>query len=335
MKKAFVFLGFLLLGFLFFILTLWSVDFNKTISFLTEFPFWAYLLIIFILAFNLLIVAIRWKIIVEKNSNKKVSLFNLFLFKLSGYSISYVTPAALVGGEPFRIYFLREIEKISLSKATTSVVIDKIIDISAFVIMILFGFFWAAKSHINFGFSIVLNVAFIFIVSSFFLFFISIVRGDMLLTRLFRRLKIFKIKFLYRLEEPLEKVEKEMSIFFQNNTKKLIVIIILSLASLSLVLLENFLVIYALGIEMNFGENLIFTAIPCLFYFVPIPGAFGTYELARNSIFYAFGLNVEIALASSIATRFRDFLFIIFGFIYASRHGVKMLHKEFKGQKKL
>lgn len=70
----------------------------------------------------------RWSIIV-KGSKMKVPFWKLFQYKIVGYGISFITPAAKIGGEPLRAILLGR-QGIKFNKAFSTVVLDKLIDLS-------------------------------------------------------------------------------------------------------------------------------------------------------------------------------------------------------------
>jgi len=320
MKKAVLLLIFLIVGILFFALALWQVDMEKTLQIFQDFPIFGYVILFLVFMINILILSIRWKVIIGANF-KETKLKNIVNFKIAGFALSYATPTVLIGGEPLRILFLKEVEKVPLSTGTSSVLIDKILEITAFFIMVCCGVFFALKNQINFGWSLAMEIFLFFVFFLLLAFFVATIRGKKFFTFIFDFLpekKIFK-----KVESYLKKVEQEMIYFFGKKTKRFLLSIALSLLGVSLIMLENFLALYFLGINLNFVQVLIFTAIPGLTFLMPIPGAFGAYELSRNSIFSVFALSPELAMTSSIIIRMRDLCFVLLGILLASRYGMR------------
>jgi uncharacterized protein (TIRG00374 family) len=71
----------------------------------------------------------RWKVVL-RSQKIDIPLLKLFNYRLIGYGISYLTPAAKLGGEPVRAALLGR-HGVNFSKALSSVVIDKTIELSA------------------------------------------------------------------------------------------------------------------------------------------------------------------------------------------------------------
>ena len=102
----------------------------------------------------MLIHTMRWNVILRAD-NHKIPFFRLFMYKIVGFGISFITPAAKVGGEPIRAA-LTQRHGISFKKSFSTIVIDKIVDLST--TGILFGI---AVAIAIFTFSFPKNMLFI------------------------------------------------------------------------------------------------------------------------------------------------------------------------------
>ncbi len=81
----------------------------------------------------------KWRLILRKLGHK-FSLRDLSPLWLLGFSLSYITPFAVFGGEIFRIYFTRKrFPEVNREKAMASVAIDKILDATVFFVFLIVG----------------------------------------------------------------------------------------------------------------------------------------------------------------------------------------------------
>ena len=70
-----------------------------------------------------LFLVVRWNVVL--NAFKlKVPFHNLFLYRMSGYAVGYLSPQAHIGGEPVRALLLKR-HGIKFKKGISTVLIDK------------------------------------------------------------------------------------------------------------------------------------------------------------------------------------------------------------------
>ncbi len=96
---------------------------------------------VFILILTILIAltkALRWRMIL-KNQGYNVSALEIFEYYISGLSISFLAPMVILGGEIFRCHDLKEKYSVPWTKSIASVIIDKILEITVFSALIIFG----------------------------------------------------------------------------------------------------------------------------------------------------------------------------------------------------
>ena len=90
--------------------------------------------------FMFIFLTLRWQVVLHSQGVKHVKFWHLFNYKMVGYSISFLTPSAKIGGEPVRAGLLSTREKMKYSDALSSVVIDKTIELSTSGIFTVIGF---------------------------------------------------------------------------------------------------------------------------------------------------------------------------------------------------
>ncbi len=138
MKKILLFLLSLLIGIGLFIwigkITGWQ---EIKQSFLL-FTGWQGFVILGLTLLMMLIGTWKWKEIL-KGENIAISFRELFKPYLLGFSIMFLAPILLWGGEVLRSYILRKNNSISWSKGMASVIIERILEWTANLIIIFFG----------------------------------------------------------------------------------------------------------------------------------------------------------------------------------------------------
>ena len=87
------------------------------------------------------ILALRWETILSI-SNYRASPKNLFLLIMMGQFINNVTPSMKGGSEPFRAYYLSKLEDIPKSISFSSVIVERVLDTLAFLILSLLVIFY-------------------------------------------------------------------------------------------------------------------------------------------------------------------------------------------------
>jgi glycosyltransferase 2 family protein len=80
----------------------------------------------------------RWWMIVRAD-HPSVPFLPLVRYRLSTFGISYFTPGPQVGGEPLQIYNLQQNHGISFARATSAVIMDKLIEFLGNSVLIVAG----------------------------------------------------------------------------------------------------------------------------------------------------------------------------------------------------
>ncbi len=138
MKKAIKFLVALAIGLFIFFLVIARAGvntFNEAISLFFSFEG----LVVVFLTFLIWAVGVfRWKIILSCQGEKK-KFSELMGVWTTGYTIDYITPVSLFGGEALRVYLTGKILNVSWEKSFSSVIIDKILDGTFHILFIVAG----------------------------------------------------------------------------------------------------------------------------------------------------------------------------------------------------
>jgi len=280
-----------------------------------------YVLVTFFSHFTL---AYKWHIILRA-MNFNVPIHNLFLYRIAGYAVSYITPSAHVGGEPIRAMLLKR-HNIEFSKALSSVVIDKSIDLTFYIFFGLIGLIILLFSYTIPSTSIVVIYSLVFLLVFFLVFYYRMIKGLGFLTPIVR-----KLKFRYKIVRKIKEFENNISNFFKNNIKVLYHISIISGIWVGLLFLEYTILLNLLNISVTFTNVFLVIIGVSVAYMMPLPAALGSLEAFQITIFKIIKLNAAYAVVASIVIRLKDLFWTAIGLILLSYY--QMGIKWFKNDK--
>lgn len=284
--------------------------------------------LIIILAFLLNFTAVcvigswRWKIIIESQNSHKIGFLKVLRAKLAGFAISYITPSVLIGGEPVRAYMIKEETDCDWEKSFASVVIDVAIYFLSLFLLMIVGFlflinYFSLPAEFFYGFGIVV----IFTISIWYLFYSKMLNkksgGDGFFVFIMKALRLDKIKLIKSKEKNIEKTERIIARFFRNKKEALLKSFFLSVLEIIFYLAVICVVVFHLD---QTGETFEFIqSVPIFFLitmanFVPIPGSFGSFEVALTFIFELLNLGKSNGFALGLIYRFVNIILVIIGF---------------------
>ena len=102
----------------------------------------------------------RWWIIVRAE-NPSVPFFPLIGYRLSVFGLSYFTPGPQVGGEPLQVIYLQKNHGLSYARATSAVIMDKLLEFLVNFILIGVGVWAIVRVGLISGNGIKLNLSLI------------------------------------------------------------------------------------------------------------------------------------------------------------------------------
>lgn len=285
----------------------------------------SFLLYLFLSFVNMCLHTLRWDVILHHHHQaEQIPFHRLLLHRISAYAVSYLTPAALTGGEPVRIFFLQQ-DNVPIEQATSATVIDKILELSALFLFIVLGVIVAVLSGSFPDYSgtvVAVSIAALF--ALIFWFYYATIRDIGFLSSVMRGLKLTRIKGFKRFEKKVIKIEKQMAKFYQGHWSKLALLIFLSVLTMGFMVFEHWLLAYFLGVALNFKQSFLSGTIPGVSYIIPIPGALGALEHSHAVVFDLMEISIN-AFAFVLILRLRDMVFVLIGIIHASSFGWQMM----------
>ncbi len=281
------------------------------------------LAILIILSINLLMLPLmtaRWWLLL-RTLGSPVSLLSVCVYRSAANAISYLTPGPHFGGEPLSVYLLHQRQGIPLATATTSVAVDRLLELLAsfFVLTLcLISLVFAESSPFagSQGLSIVIAVPMVltFVLAALF-------TGGRPLSRsvfLFKRFGRRDLSPLSCNTGPLLDViiqgEAMAESLYRLHRTQLLLANLLSLAHWFGVFAEFWLMSFFLGFPLSFWHLTAVVAVARLAFFTPLPAGIGALESALPWATASLGLGSALGLSLCLIIRSRDLLFSLAGF---------------------
>jgi len=308
MRKGTIIFVFLLLGVLLFIYTLKKVGFEAVKEAVFMFSYSQLFLLLLLLAAGMVgMGTLRWRLIMKTLDVPVPKYSKLALIKLVGYSLSYLTPAALFGGEPARFYILRTEDEKENSRLAASIIVDKMMQTfsSAFFFfsgLVLFLIYLDLSRMIEILLLVILVIVILLI---FFLIKrvqkVSQEKGFFISALEF--LYLNKIKKIKDMHKTFRQIEEEIRKFFHNSKKILLKTILLTFAEVIFVLIVFWLIIFFMGHVLTIPRVLVIRSMTDLSMIIPFPASLGTLEVAQAFAFENFSLGAATGVGLSLIFR--------------------------------
>lgn len=322
MKKTAIFVILGLLGLALFATLVLSTGVDALVQSVKHISIPALLIFTAISIINFVLFTFKWQAILRTSGEKIPHWYDLTLFRLSTFALSYLIPSAQVGGEPARIYLLEK-RGVSRDVAVSSVIIDKVFELSINVIFAVITLFILFLNHTAFEQTGILIIGLAVLLLSFFYY--KTVVGNGFFLSIFHALRLNRLRFFARFEKPLVDTEHTIQTFFRHHILALIITLVYSTLCFLLILLEYFVIFYFLGITPTFSQLLIVTILPLVGYIIPVPGAVGTLEATQVTAVTLAGLDPVLAFPIIVIIRARDLVFVGGGLLYTYTQGFSLL----------
>lgn len=330
MRKGFIIFVLLVLGIALFIFTLKTVGFTQVREALFLLNFWQLILcLITLFAGTVVFGALKWWIIMKTKTEEMPNFSKTLLIKWIGCSVSYLTPAALFGGEPVRFYILKRESNISSNQIVSSIILDKLILALVSSIYFFLGIFF---------FLIYLNLSWLNEIILFsFLFFIILIFWQLLravgkissekgfFVILTERLCLNKLKFVKRHQGRIFQIEREVVDFFKLPKKIIFQIMFLAVGEVAMTLASCWLIIFFMGQTLEISKLFAIKSIVDLSYAIPFPAALGSLEISQAFIFQALGFGLATGVAFSLIFRGFNFIIAFFGLLILGCFQIRFL----------
>lgn len=267
----------LILGIVVLTVFLKSLDFSSIILMLSKVSVYQITLIIIITILTLIIKAYRWKFLVKRTTNQKISNWFSFTSIIAGVAAGSITPGR--AGEVAKPFMLKTKYGTEISKTISCVFSERGFDLLTLIALFFVGLFFLQIESSSYDIiKIVLLTLFILIVSILFFF----------PKRFYKIIKILIEKFGPRkIKDKLLNININIFSGFRilSNKKVLLVVSITSILSMILEILRLFLIFKMFNLNINFLVVIFAFSASILFGILTmIPGGIGTTEISQAII---------------------------------------------------
>jgi uncharacterized protein (TIRG00374 family) len=313
MRNFLLFLISLLIGIGLFFWIAGIVDWEEIKSTFLTFTGWQGLVILGLTLLMAMVGTWKWKEIL-KGCGNDVPLRNLLNPYLAGFSVMFLAPILIWGGEIFRSYILKERNSISWSRGMASVIIDRILEWTANLAVIFFGgiFFLSMIGLPPIKLVIIFGGAFLIFSAGLCFFYFKSIRRESI------------ISFLIRNNKPFD-TEKEIFNFFKAKNKALWKGIALAFLRASVMYVRAWLLIMFLGKSIGGLAAISVLGFSYLAVMIPIPTALGSHEALQMFAFGSLGLGVSIATAFTMIIRGAELILALLGIVILFRLGIILI----------
>jgi len=265
-----------------------------------------------------LLVTLRWWIIV-KAENKYIAYWPMLPIRVAVFGVSYFTLGPQVGGEPLQVLYLQRHYQMTYTRATSTVIMDKLLEFLANFFLLAFGLSAILQAGIP-----------------------PLGSGNKPIVSLIGLIGLFlwpplHILLLYRKKYPISAflrfftnnrfvrfvaaTERLAGTFCRRHLGALISAILVSLAAAIGMVCEYFLIISFLHIPLFFSQTIAAWTAGWLAFLVPVPGGLGALEASQVFALGVFGIPAAGAISVTLLIRARDLSIGGLGILFAG-HGV-------------
>lgn len=319
MKRIALFFLSLVIGLALFFVVLNMVGWEEVKKAFEIFTGWHGLLIILL---SFLIVAAgawRWKAILE-DLGAQISMKRLFGPYLAGFSLMFLAPVLIWGGETLRSYALKKEYSIPWSKGMASVIVDRILEWTVNLVVIFTGgiFFIFKMGLPSRGLSFIFGAVFLVLVLFIAFFYFKSARKE----------SIVRFLFFSRKNQPFE-VEKEIYDFFRFKKPSAWKALGISLLRAVIMGFRSWILILFLGKVVGFLPVISILGFTYLAAMIPIPASLGSHEAIQTYAFGALGAGTAAATVFTMAIRTAELVVSLFGLIILFHFGASVVKSFF------
>ncbi len=265
-----------------------------------------------------LLITFRWWLIV-RSEKKSISFFPLLGIRVAVFGLSYFTLGPQVGGEPLQVLYLERKYGMTYTRATSTVVMDKLLEFLANFILLSVGLTAILQAGIlsTNGSKPLLSLSGLIILLLWPpIHIIFLYKGKYPVSAFLRKFSNNRaVRFIAA-------SERMAGTFCRRHLSSLVLAIFVSILAALGMVGEFFLITSFLGIHLFFWQTIAAWTAGWLAFLVPVPGGLGALEASQVFALGAFGISAASAIGVTLLIRARDILIGGFGLLLAGR-GVK------------
>ncbi len=268
-----------------------------------------------LMGLNLLIVVLisaRWWWVLRLQGNK-IPFFSLVFYRLAGFGVSYLTPGPQFGGEGWLVILLNRRHAVPLAAGSASVALDKLIELLANFSFLAFGLLVSLQLGISpnrLSANLFVPLFSLFLIP--FLLFLALASGLLPATWLVRRWQQ-PPPVLGKVIRLIANAESLSASLIRQRMGAVIALYFYSLAIWLVMVVEYWLTVRFLGVNVNLTHTLFSMTAARLAFLTPLPGGIGALEAAQVTAMQVLGLGASAGLSLSLLQRGRDLLLALAG----------------------
>jgi len=274
--------------------------------------------ILILLGLNVIIyvlITLRWWLIVRAEK-RDVPFFPLLATRVAVFGVSYFTLGPQVGGEPLQVLHLQRNYGMTYTRATSTVVMDKLLEFLANFILLGFGLTAIIQAEIfsasgNNSLTSLSGLIFLLVWPPIHI--ILLYRGKYPVSAVLR--KFSNNKFVRFVAAS----ERMAGTFCRRHLGSLVSAIFVSLFAALGMVSEFFCITLFLGIDLSFWQTIAAWTAGWLAFLVPLPGGLGALEASQVFALGTFGISAVSAIGVTLLIRARDLLIGGIGLLIAGQ----------------
>ena len=264
---------------------------------------------------------IAWKKNFNPEEETRFNLWQLWTIRQVGEAYNTITPLGTLGGEPVKSQLLKERHGLSLKQGMASQVVARTTFLLGLILFFIPGTFLIVQSNIvsdNFKSASLIGMAIFSTVILLFLLFqvtgaLSVITGWISRLPLGNKIGVLMNK--------LEVVDRSISSYYEQHTKRVIQSILYAFAGWVIGLGELYVTLYFLGFQPDLIDLWVIEALAQLVragsFFIPL--SLGAQEGGLILIFTAMGMPADLGLTVSFVRRIKELLWVGLGLGIGSR----------------
>lgn len=282
---------------------------------LSQLQLWQAVLLLAVNAGIYALITLRWWLIVHAD-NKNISFWPLLAVRVSVFGVSYFTLGPQIGGEPLQVLYLQRKYGLTFTRATASVIMDKLLEFLANFVLLAAGLTAVAEAGIlsaNGGPPLLSLSGLLILLIWPPIHILLMARGKYPVSFVLRKFSNNKFARFVAASERMA------GAFCRRHLVELVSAILVSLLAAIGMVGEFFLITSFLQIHLPFPQIIAAWTAGWLAFLVPLPGGLGALEASEVFAFGAFGISAASAISVTLLIRARDLVIGGLGLILAGR----------------
>lgn len=328
--KKFLFYGLTLLaGVIIFVFVINDVGTKEIAKTIAAFSYWKWLAVLFVGLVSFFIGVIRWRYIIKVLTGKSISLKLATYARTIGWTIAYITPIAYIGGEPHKVYLLKQEGGINWEPAGASVIIDEVLDLSMALLFLVAGtIFLFLKFSVPKILMLILGGAVATCLILWLIFWRQTKNNKGFFSFFIQLFYLDKIKWVNGVQEKIKIAETQTSNFFRNHKQAFLASLGLAFLERLILIINYWLIVEFLGNHIDIFQIMGITALTVAVYFLPLPASLGGQEASQAIIFKLFSLGSSTGLVFSLIIRILSLAGVMIGLIFLLNFEFKIIRQK-------